>query len=408
MLLAAPLAALALGAVGSWQLGLRSEVRGVAGVPSYLTVPEPPPYEISPSLSFALEAKPDAVFRAGYSPRFVLLSGAHGGYGVESVSQYHEGSASVAWRATHGLQLYLAGSGSFGLLEVSPLTQASAPSGTRDPADQPGVPGQPSGPDLQPLAGIRSARYSSLSVGAGFDLQVAYRVGVGGTVIFGHSGGTNTLAREVFPLQNSLVTEVHTGFVLDSRDRLSLRGSVARTTFPARSTGTVLGLSTRWDRRVTSRLSGHAAVGVSTSQDSNDDSSVAFYRRILPRLEAGLQQSAPPHGRGIGYGVFAVYEPSIDPFSNKAIQRAQVQLDFSWIPLPWLGVTTGVASATAIRPGILGPSLVAGSVGLWSRGRTLDLGLVYRVGFQEQALPQTAPWQWSVGLVATYWRKDPI
>jgi hypothetical protein len=398
--------ALVTAASGSWQAGVRVEVRGVAGAPDARVYS---PYEVDPYVSYLLDVRPDLALRAAYTPRFILDSTNTGEYGISGISQYHQLQLGLGWLMAPKLRLSLVANGSVGFLEITPGTQLAPPtSASGGPATPtPGLPPTPP-QSLNPVAGIRAASYSSASATSGLDWYTSTDVTLGGSAGVTYSGGLDAPAQLVYPLQYGWNGELRTAFTASPVHKITARANASQNFFPNVSTATVAALSGRWDVTMSSTLFGHVTAGGSLSRDvyvSQDGSSPW---RPLPILEVGIQQTAPMYGRGIGFSVLLGYGPTIDPFNNQVLQQTQLSIDLSWRPSAQLGFTASAASAAVLSGGSLGPRVVAANLGSWYHQRELDFGLILGAGWQQQTDQTVAPWQWTVSVAVNWYGKDRL
>jgi hypothetical protein len=398
--------ALVTAASGSWQAGVRVEVRGVAGAPEARVYS---PYEVDPYVSYLLDVRPDLALRAAYTPRFILDSTNTGQYGISGISQYHQLQLGLGWLMVPKLRFTLSANGSVGFLEITPGTQlAPPPSASGGPTTPtPGLPPTPP-QSLSPVAGVRAASYSSASATTGLDWETSSDVTLGGSLGVTYSGGLDAPAQLVYPLQYGGAAELRTAFTASPVHKITARASATQNIFPGVSTATVAALSGRWDVTMSSTWVGHITVGGSLSRQTLASQEGFDLWRPLPVLEAGIQKTAPMYGRGVGFSVVLGYGPTIDPYTNQILQQTQAMADLTWRPSALLGFTLGAASSAVVSGGGLGPRVVAANLGSWFHQRELDLGVVVGAGWQQQMGPTVAPWQWTVSLAGNWYGKDRL
>jgi len=411
---AALLVASAVSALGSWQLGERSEVRGVGGTRSQ-RVFQLDLYEITPLLEVGLEDDSRrSRLAASYAPRLVLTSPTGRFDDVGAVAGYHPLSLAARWRPDPRWALSLAGSRAWGVREISPLSQALAPGAVSDPRDPPPAPPPSS---LQPNAGARQASYAATLASASADYHLATRWRLGASAAYSEEGGRNEKARVAFPRQRSAGADLRAAFDLGMRDILTLTASGLRTLHAAGRRSEIGQLAFRWDHAVDRRLAAFLGAGAAVMAAHRPDPLPRHRIESRPVVEFGVRvadpegHSAPPpddsrpseapatqrtgwSGRGQ-----VRLAPYVDAFSDDVPTRLEARVEADWHAAPLLRFEGSAGSASAVNRSRLGPSIAFLGAGAWSAiARDLELGVTLRAGWQEAAPSPSAPWQWAVGI----------
>lgn len=385
------LAAAALAASGSLQLGLRSEVRGIEGGPPGGGARELVSFEIDPAIAAGLEPGQPLSLELAYLPRILFHGEPGGGFEARSVSAYHVGAASARWRPDDRFRLSLTGSASRGILETSPLAQLSSAARLGQPAPAP--------PD--PSAGVRTGRHQAASLRAALEWRATPTITVGGSGGYSSSGGANDAARQVFPRWEDLSADAHAAVAATAVDRIGAGGSFAQTHLAGVGSAEVLGLRYYWDRRLGPDTSGTLGAGLTAIlTGSTLATSIQGAGRLAPQVEAGIAQKAPADRPGLSAIGRVGYAPYVDPYVARVRQRLAARADVDWLAAERLRITAGLTGATVVGAGRLGPGTAAAELAIWSRRPMWEVGVALRGGYQEGDVPGGTNWQWGVALVA--------
>lgn len=409
-----PLLALAVSAVGTWQAGVRSEVRGVAGA-HQRQVLQLDLYEIDPLLDVGIENDSRrARLSASYAPRLLLTSPTGHFDQVNGLAGYHALSLAAGWRPDPRWTLSLGGTGSWGIREVSPLSQPLAEGAVADPRDPPPAPPPSS---LQPNAGARQARFASTSVTGSAELQVSARWRLGATATVADGGGRGQAALTVFPRQRDTTVEVRARHDWTERDAVTWSLSGARNDVRDGSVAESAQIALRWDHMVMHRLTTFGGGGVTVTDSHGSDATPSRSAVVLPAAEAGIALAEPeqtpapapgtprpddvPAGPRAGWSgrAQARLAPYFDPYAGESLTRVEGLIRLGWRASTPFRIEGGAGGASAVTRSRFGPRLALLDVGSWwGFARNVEWGLTLRAGWQEAAPPPVPPWQWGVGV----------
>ena len=393
---AAQLLAAALGMNATLELGLRAEARGLDGGPPGQRAFAPVPYELTPSVRLAAQVDPRLSVATSLVARCLMLAGPAGGAAVHSVAGYLDGTAATAWRASERLTLGLSLGAAGGRQSTSALIQAYAPGDVAPTAPQPGQPGASAPPPLDPYAGVRTGRTTTLSAQAGLDWRATRSVTIGGTAGGSRSGGSSEADRQIFPLRQVWSAEAYASLAAARLDTVALRAGGSRTEVGSTDRIDLATLSTRWERRGDDDALSVSAGAVATMVDTTSTVASGPLGRVAPSAGATFSRAAPTGGRGVGLRVAATYAPFVDPYVARVRQRLSGLAGIGWNPRQDVQLDMGVSAATAMDPSRTGPSVVAADLGATIRRDRWEIGLSLRGAYQEAEAPLPTTWQWGL------------
>jgi hypothetical protein len=375
----AQLLAAALAAMGSLEVAVRSEVKGLSGGASNPALKEPVPYEIDPSASLAIEDDRRFDIRLGFSSRILFLAVPGGSY----AAHYGTGSASGTWRPDDRLRLDLSGTMSQGVLETTPTAQlpASTTPGTETP--------------LQTAPSLGTARQQAQSLYAGSTYRASSSVTLGAAAGYAHSGGMTEEARQFIPEQESERVEATLSTGVSERDSLTVRTGYRRTAVIYFGTGDILDLGVRWDRRIAPGVAGYAGVGAAVTVRSSLVGEIPlplFPGRVAPELEAGI---GTPVGRpDLSASIGVAFAPTVEPYSRSIQNRATARAELDWVASERMRVNGRLLGASMLDDFLPRGGSAVSELVVWFRAPDLEIGVGSRAGFNEAA--GAGYWQWSL------------
>jgi hypothetical protein len=364
--------------MGTLEVSVRSEAKGLIGGPPDSRLTEPVPYEIDPTVSVAVEDGRKYALRLGYSSRILFLAAPGNSY----AAHYGTGSANGSWRANDRLKLDLGGSLSRGMVETTPTAQLPAST----------TPG--SEPSLQTAPVVGTAHQHAESVDAGASYQLSHGTNARLAAGYARAGGANSIARQLIPEQESQRVEAALATGVSERDTLTFRTAYRRTAVIFFGTGDILDARARWDRRIAPGVGTYLGAGAAVTVRSTlagDVRPASFLGRVSPEVEAGI---GTPVGRpDLSANIGVAFAPTVDPYTRRVENKASVRADLDWVAAKRLRINARLLGASVLRDFLPRGGSAASELVFWFRAPDLEIGVGSRAGYNEALGAQY--WQWS-------------
>jgi hypothetical protein len=251
---------------------------------------------------------------------------------------------------------------------------------------------------------VRTGHFSSQSVRAAADWNARADLRFGAQASLASGGGVGAAGRLLFPERNGYSVESSATWAATGRDDLTARAVYNSYRLVGLGSVALLGLTGRWDTRLTPAVSAFASAGVvDTVQDSTGAAAASPYGQYAPQFDGGLALAAPTDRPGVGVALRLGYAPYLNPYANEVLQRMSAQLESQWTVVQRLQLTAVVFGSQAVHSSHLGAAAAAAELGVRWRRTDWELAMGLRAGVQQGEAPATGTIrQWGLYL-STHW-----
>jgi len=313
---------LALG--GTWDLGLRLEVRRPSPT---IPMPDSPEVEADPTIDVR-SAPGDYEASGGYDPRIVM-----GGIAGSTVTALHRFHADESMLLSPRVRLQMEEHAEFGSSIISLLGPAATPT-------SPTTPVQPATPELLPAAQI----IHSVNLSAGLSLASALSARFTNTLgaAFFLSGGFGAASRAILPLQHGPLVHEQLDYALSRIDSLSATMDGSESIVSGDQRAGLLGIMAGYHRRFTQDVRAELAAGISLADATlpgartPPDAGPGSEQATVPLGAAALYIDLPDRTLPMTFSLHATNTNAISPLTIGIYQRAQGDAALDVRPLPEL------------------------------------------------------------------------
>jgi hypothetical protein len=220
--------------------------------------------------------------------------------------------------------------------------------------------------------------YFSEATILGIDQALSRKVLLSATASFTFTGGADSGARALAPLQRIPRLRLILGWELGTHDGLFTAVDGSADFFSSTQRSYLLDAGAGWRHRFSKYSDFDVAVGAGGARDESPD---FIDNRLYPYLAAGIRRQFVPGVREVLTGSLNVrLAPAIDPISGRVYLRADTFGTLNYFPVVHLALTASAGGAIAVSGPLQGQKLGFGGVGVvYEFNPYLSLGTGMRV-----------------------------
>ncbi len=327
MILAAPL---------TYDLSLRSEIRGSSD--GYGDG------QLNPALSLRVPLGHLSLL-AAYQPRILLFEP-----GIsKKISLLHYGQLRAEQRFGRATRLFIDQQVSYGENSFSFLVTGADP--TQPVFDQ---------TIFDRRAQLPPLLYFSETTSIGFDQALSRKVLLSTNASFMFSGGADAASRAMTPITRTPRLKLLLGFELGTHDSLLLGLDGYASYFSASQRSYVLDAGIGWRHRFSQYSDLDVLLGAGAARDVSTN---LIENRLYPYVAVGVRRQFVPGARNVLEGRLNLrLSPAIDPITGRVYLRADTFGTLTYSPIIHLGLIASLGGSIALSATIQGQKLGFGSV----------------------------------------------
>jgi hypothetical protein len=318
---------LVLAAPATYDVSLRSEVRGT---PEGTTE-----VQFNPSVSLEAPVPGHFSLLGSYTPRIVLFEAL-----APTATYLHRGRVASFWRAAKGTRLVLDEQLLYGLSSFSWL-QTAAEGGA---------------PTFDRLAKVPPLNYFSTSTSFGIEQALSRKVGLGLSAAYLVSGGADAAARAIVPIQRGPRLALRVAWAFATQDSLLGALDAYASSYSSIQTSYVADANVGW-RHVFSRVMDFdMGAGVAVSREKFADSSSSS---LYPYFGAGIRRGILEKrgGQYLAGSLRVRLAPAVDPLTGIVYARADLFGNIDYSPIRKLTLAVGGGGSRGLSGVLRGDTL---------------------------------------------------